>query len=422
MSILIKGVLHKGSIVDILIEKNKIQKIASKIEGGQGVKQVIDGSRKAVIPGFYNMHTHSAMTLFRGYGDDLPLMTWLEDYIWPVEAKMTAEDVYLGTKLACVEMIKSGTVAFFDMYMHPMMTAKAAEEMGMRAGVSYTLFDQWDKKRAALDRENSAKYLEEFKQFSSRIQFSLGPHAIYTVSSEQLKFAHQFAAEHDILIHLHLSETKGEVDECLRKYGTTPVKYLNSLGVLSPRLVLAHGVWMTDEELDLLAKHQVKVVHNPASNMKLASGYEFKFEEMTARGITVGLGTDGCSSSNNLDMLEAMKLASLLGKVWRFDSTAVSTDKIFNAATKNGAKILGIDAGEIKEGKIADLSLVRLDVPEMVPLNDLKSNLVYSANGSVVDTVIIDGNVVMLDRKVAGEEAILSQVQQRAEELVPKMN
>ncbi len=417
--IFIKRAYHEGEQVDLLIEGNRIARIGRELTAPIGYI-VLDATDKAVIPGLVNTHTHAAMTLLRGYGDDLPLMTWLQDYIWPVEDKMTTEDVYIGAKLACLEMIKTGTTTFLDMYMHPLEGARAAEEMGLRAMISYTLFDQGNPERAALDRKRSQEYLERFREMSNRIMFNLGPHAIYTVSGEQLQFCHQFAQEHDLKIHLHLSETQGEVEECLRLHGTTPVRYLEQLGILSPRLILAHVVWVDDEEMDLLAKYGVKVVHNPASNMKLASGYAFRYEEMKRRGILVGVGTDGCSSSNNLDMFTAMRLASFLGKVWRFDSTAVSAGDIFASATSIGADILGIDAGRIEEGRLADLCLIDLNRPEMVPIHDLTSNLVYSASGSFVDTVIVDGRILMQDGYVSGQEEIIAQARRAAARLVPK--
>lgn len=417
-SILIRNALLDGAKTDLLIQGNRIAHIAPHIDPS-GVSVVIDATDKALVPGLVNAHTHAAMTLLRGYGDDLPLMTWLEDYIWPVEAQMTTEDVYIGARLACLEMIKTGTTAFLDMYMHPLECARAAEELGMRALLSYTFFDQGNPQRAALDRKRSAEYLAEFAKLSDRIQFNLGPHAIYTVSAEQLQFCHRFAQEHDLSIHLHLSETKGEVDECIRLHGTTPVRYLERLGILSPRLILAHVVWVDDQEMDLLAQYGVKVVHNPASNMKLASGYAFKYEEMRRRGILVGLGTDGCSSSNNLDLYTAMRLASFLGKVWRFDSTAVSAADILASATSIGADILGIDAGRIEVGRLADLCLIDLNRPEMVPLHDLTSNLVYSASGSFVDTVIIDGRIVMQGGYVPGEEEIIADARRAAARLIP---
>ena len=417
MSILIKNVLHQDKLTDVLIEGNRIARIAEGISAPAGA-EVLDGTDKAIIPGFINTHTHASMTLFRGYGDDLPLMTWLEDYIWPVEAQMTAHDVYVGARLACLEMLRSGTTCFLDMYMHPLETAKAVEEMGLRAHLSYTLFDQGNAERAELDRKRSYEYFERFKEFSDRITFTLGPHAIYTVSGEQLQFCHQFAKEHNVKIHLHLSETKGEIDECVRLHGLTPVRYLDKLGILSEHLVLAHVVWIDDEEMDLLAKHKVSVVHNPASNLKLASGYAFKYEEMKRRGIRIGIGTDGCSSSNNLDMIVAMKLASFLGKGWRFDSTACKADDIFASATSVGADILGIPAGRVEEGALADVCLVDLNTPELVPLNSLTSNLVYATSGSsCVDTVIVDGRILMRDKYVPGQEAIIAEAREVARRL-----
>ena len=417
MSILIKNVLHQDKLTDVLIEGNRIARIASGISAPAGA-EVLDGTDKAIIPGFINTHTHASMTLFRGYGDDLPLMTWLEDYIWPVEAQMTAHDVYVGARLACLEMLRSGTTCFLDMYMHPLETAKAVEEMGLRAHLSYTLFDQGNAERAELDRKRSYEYFDRFKEFSDRITFTLGPHAIYTVSGEQLQFCHQFAVEHNVKIHLHLSETKGEIDECVRQHGLTPVRYLEKLGILSEHLVLAHVVWIDDEEMDLLAKYNVSVVHNPASNLKLASGYAFKYEEMKRRGIRIGIGTDGCSSSNNLDMVVAMKLASFLGKGWRFDSTACKADDIFASATSVGADILGIPAGRVEEGAFADVCLVDLNTPELVPLNSLTSNLVYATSGSsCVDTVIVDGRILMRDKYVPGQEAIIAEAREVARRL-----
>lgn len=416
--ILIKNAFDGQKTIDLLIEGNRIARIAEHIDAPEGAT-IINATDKAIIPGLINTHTHAAMTLMRGYGDDLPLMTWLQDYIWPLEDKMTEEDVYIGAKLAMLEMIKTGTTTYLDMYMHPLMGAKAAEEMGLRAMISYTLFDQGNPERAQLDRERSEIYLERFKtEFSDRIMFNLGPHAIYTVSGEQLQFCHEFCKKHNLKIHLHLSETEGEVEECIKQHGMRPVKYLEKLGILSEALILAHVIWVDDEELDLLAKYNVSVVHNPASNMKLASGYAFRYEEMKNRGIRVGLGTDGCSSSNNLDMFTAMRLASFLGKVWRFDSTAVKADDIFASSTSIGADILGIDAGIIAEGKLADLCLVDLNRPEMVPVHNLTSNLVYSASGAFVDTVICDGRILMQNGYVEGEEEIIRSARLVAERLI----
>ena len=373
MSILIKGALLDGAVTDVYIEKKEIRQVGTDLQ--VQADQVIDGRRKALIPGFVNAHTHAAMTLFRGFGDDMPLMPWLEQKIWPNEAKLTREDVYWGTKLACLEMIKSGTTTFFDMYHKFRATADAVEEMGLRA-------------------------------------------LLAGVSGELLQWIHGFAAEHSVPIHLHLAETEGEVRNSIKQFGFTPVRYLYKLGILSPRLIIAHGIYVDDDEVRMLADHGVKVVHNPASNMKLASGIQFKFCEMRKAGVTVALGTDGCSSSNNLDMIEAMKLASLLGKAWRKDPEAIPASEIFQAATEAGALAIGLKAGRIAEGYLADLCLVDLDIPAFTPNHNFVSNLVYAANGSCIDTVICDGKILMQDKKVPGEEEIMEHTAELAYKLV----
>ena len=382
--------------------------------------KILDGSRKAVIPGFVNAHTHAAMTLFRGFGDDMPLMPWLEQKIWPNEAKMTREDVYWGAKLACLEMIKSGTTTFFDMYQRPRVTADVTEEMGLRGIIAGVCFDGFDKEEAEKCKRHNERLIQDVDNYSKRVRFSIGPHAIYTVSGELLKWAHQFAMEHQIPIHLHLAETEGEVKDSLDRFGLTPVRYLYELGVLSPRLIIAHGIYIDDDELRMLADHEVKVVHNPASNMKLASGMHFKFKEMRQLGITVGLGTDGCSSSNNLDMIEAMKLASLLGKAWRKDPEALTANEMLQAATAEGAVMFGLKAGQIKEGYLADLCLIDLNTPAFTPNFNFVSNLVYAANGSCVDTVICDGKILMENKKVPGEDEIMEKAAEIAYNLMKR--
>lgn len=417
--IYIKQPLHPdGTRRDILIEGNRITAIGVELAPAQvaGAK-VLDGSRRAVIPGLINGHTHSPMSFFRGFGDDLELMDWLENMIWPVEAHMTPEDIYVGAKMACLEMIKSGTTCFLDMYTFPEGTAKAVEEMGLRANLSYTLFDQGNPERAELDKRRLERYLKEFGTYSDRVQLSVGPHAIYTVSGGMLQYAHQFAEANDLLIHLHMSETKGEVENCIKEHGTTPIKYLHQLGILSPRLVIAHALWLDEEELDLLADHGVACVHNPASNMKLASGYRFRFEDMKARGIRVGIGTDGVSSSNNLDMFTAMKLASLLAKSWSGNPKAAKASDIYRAGTEVGAEILRIEAGKIAVGQLADLLLLDLDTPEMTPCHNLISNVIYAANGNAVDTTIVDGRILMEGRKVEGEKEILNELREVTKDL-----
>lgn len=418
MSILIKNVLLNDKTVDIYIDGKEIKQI------GEGLTlpadKEIDGSHKAVIPGFVNGHTHAAMTLFRGFGDDMALMPWLERKIWPNEAKMTREDVYWGTKLACLEMIKSGTTTFFDMYQKFLGIADAVEEMGIRGVIAGVCFDHFKAEEAEKCKRQNQKLIKEVDLYSKRIRFALGPHAIYTVSGDLLQWCHRFAMENNVPIHLHLAETEGEVANSIQQFGLSPVRYLYKLGVLSPRLVIAHGIYMDDDELRMLADHGVKVVHNPASNMKLASGMRFKFQEMRKLGITVGLGTDGCASSNNLDMIETMKLASLLGKVWRKDPEALTAEEMFQAATADGAAMFGLKTGQIKEGYLADLCLVDLNIPAFIPNFNFVSNLVYAANGSCVDTVICDGKVLMENKKVPGEEEIMERAAQVAYDLMKR--
>ena len=420
MRVIIKTVELDGREVDLYIEKNIIKHI---VPAGHALTIcdeadiVIDGRHKAVIAGLMNMHTHAAMTLFRGYGDDMPLMRWLEEKIWPNEAKLTYDDVYWGAKLACVEMIRSGTTTFFDMYHKLDATEQAVKEMGLRAVLSEACFDHFKPEVAERSKQNIIKRFSR-KSTDERIQYSLGPHAIYTVSGELLKWSSDFAKDNNVLMHLHLAETEKEVSQCIERFGATPVRYLQKLGVLSQHLVLAHVLYVDDDEIRLLADNGVKVVHNPASNMKLASGYKFKYKEMREAGITVAIGTDGCSSSNNLDMIEAMKLASLLGKVWRKDPEALTCDEMFYSATQAGAEITGINAGIIKEGCLADLCLVDLKIPAFTPNFNFISNLVFAANGNCIDTVICNGKILMQNKQIPGEQDILENAALSAYKLI----
>ena len=421
MSILLKSVELDGKAVDICIVNNIIKSIVQEgfaLQSGFEADVVIDGRRKAVIPGLMNMHTHAAMTLFRGYGDDMPLMLWLEEKIWPNEAKLTYDDVYWGAKLACIEMIRSGTTTFFDMYHKLDATAQAVEEMGLRAVLSEACFDHFNPGLAERSKQNIKKRFSQKPTCNERIQYALGPHAIYTVSGELLRWSSDFAMDNDTLMHLHLAETETEVKQCMERFGTTPVRYLQKLGILSPRLVVAHALYVDDDEIRMLADNDVKVVHNPASNMKLASGYMFKYKEMREANVAVAIGTDGCSSSNNLDMIEAMKLASLLGKAWRKDPEALTCNEMFYSATRAGADIIGVNAGLIAEGSLADICLIDLNTPAFTPNFNFISNLVYAANGSCVDTVICDGKILMQNKQIPGEDEIMENAARAAYNLI----
>jgi len=406
--IYIKTALLDNRKCNIVINDGRIEKVRDAGEqlADLGDATEINGKGKAVIPGLFNMHTHAAMTLMRGYADDMPLKEWLENKIWPMEKHLTEEDVYWGTKLACLEMIKSGTTTFFDMYHQPDAIERAVVETGLRAWISEACFDFF---REELAEKSKQRIVSRFKvrPSNSKITYALGPHAIYTVSGGLLKWASDFARDNGAFMHLHLAETELEVAESVRDFGDTPVRYLRRLGVLCPQLIIAHGLYVDDDEVAMLADAGVAVVHNPASNMKLGSGGRFKFDEMKRAGVKVALGTDGCASSNNLDMIETMKLASLLGKAWRKDPTALTCNDLFSAATAVPAELLGLNAGRIQEGGEADLCLIDIEQPAFTPNFSLVSNLVYAANGSCVDTVICGGRLLMRNRKVLGEDEIL---------------
>ncbi len=409
MNILIKNVLLNGGSSDIFIKNNRIEHIEKNIQIAADI--TLDGTGKAAIPTFVNGHTHNAMTLFRGFAEDMRLEEWLNEKIWPHEAKLTEEDVYWGARLGCLEMIKSGTTLFNDMYWFFHGTARAVEEMGIRAVLSAVMIDNFDPQSAETLKEDVKKLYEESKQYSERVIFAMGPHAIYTVSAESLQWAKAFAHEHNLPYHIHLSETQVEVENSIRDFGLRPVEYLEKLGVLDENVIIAHGLWLSDHDIELLAKRKTKVIHNPNSNLKLASGYKFRYNELKAAGVCVGLGTDGCSSSNNLDMLEAMKVASLMQKAWRFDPTSLPVDEAMKIGTENGGKLFGLKTGKLEVGYLADINLVDLSDPSLVPLHNLTANLVYSAGGNCIDTVICDGKIIMENRHVNGEEEIVKNAQ-----------
>ncbi len=417
MSILIKNVLVGGKERDIYIEGNLIEAI-SEAGNGKEAEFVVNGKDKAAIPGLFNAHTHAAMTLLRGYADDMQLQAWLSTKIWPVEARMTEDDVYWGTKLACLEMIKSGTTFFNDMYWHWRGNARAVTESGIRAALSAVFIDGFDGARAKEQMKRNETLYEESKKLPERIIFMLGPHAIYTVSEESLCWVRDFADKHDLLVHIHLSETEEEVEDCIKRYGMRPVEFLDSIRFLSPGTIACHCIHLSRKEIELLKKRDVKIVHIPASNMKLASG-RMPYEALKRAGLqsNIALGTDGCASNNNLDMFEEMKIASLFQKAFSGNPTSLPANEIFELATRNAAEMFRLNSGIIAEGKLADVVLLDLKKVELVPNHNLISNIVYSANGSCVDTVICDGKILMEGRKVEGEE----EIKEKAKEVAYKL-
>jgi 5-methylthioadenosine/S-adenosylhomocysteine deaminase len=413
--LLIQNVTLNNKQVDILIEGDRFSRIGPDLPAQ--ADHILEGRNLAVIPPFFNAHTHAAMTLLRGYADDMELYTWLTQHIWPLEAKIKPQDVYVGAKLACLEMIKSGTVFFNDMYWHLPSTAQAVKETGIRAALSSVFIDFQDRETADKRWEECQELFALSQELPSRISFALGPHAIYSVSKDSLCRVRDFAQKHNLLIHLHLSETAKEVEDCQQKHGTRPVRYLESLGLLGRNLIACHAIWLSPDEMDLLAKHKVTVVHNPVSNLKLGSG-TFPYRALLERGVRVVLGTDGCSSNNNLDMLETMKFASLVAKGTAQDPTLFPAPDVLAAATSQGATAFGIHSGQIAEGFLADCLLVDLNHPQMTPNHNLTSNLVYSASPDCVQTTICNGQILMHERKVKGEEEILDQARQTAGRLV----
>ncbi len=417
MSILIKDVELDGGPTQIYIEGNRIVEIGKRREADT----VLEAKDKIALPGLVNLHTHASMTLFRGFGDDLTLQTWLETKIWPQEAKLTPEDVYWGAKLACLEMIKTGTTTFLDMYFHMDMVAKAVKEMGLRAFLSEGFLDLGFPSRAqeqfkAVNEAN--RKIEALK--SPRITPALGPHAIYTVSEDSLLKFRDLADKKGYMIHTHLSETKREVDDCMSQHGMRPAQYLDKLGILAKDVIVAHGCWLDPSEIEILAHTGTKVAHCPTSNMKMATGQAMPYMAMKEAGLVMGLGTDGPASNNNLDLFEAMKFAALFQKFAHRDPTVLPAHEAWQLATLGGAHALGIDAGLIQEGRLADLLLVDVRRAELTPRHDDVSNWVYSAHGNIVDTVICDGQVLMKGRRVKGEAEILDKAAQVAREIASR--
>lgn len=417
MNILIKNVKVNGTIADIVISGNRIKQIGTG-NGETSFDTVIDGSGKLAVPPFYNTHGHAAMTLFRGIADNLELFDWLFNHIWPAEEKLTEYSVYIGTKLAILEMIRSGTVFFNDMYFYPQATIRAADEMKIRANIGLIAADRTSPEKRKMYQYHNDLVWEQRKDFSERIQLSTAPHAIYTVQESTLVRAAERASGEGLPIHIHLAETRKEVEDCREAHnGMTPVQYLDSLGVLTERTLCAHSIHLTDDDLAILRNRKAILSYMPCSNYKLCSG-QFRYRAAVDAGCRVTFGTDGCASNDNLSMFEEMKFGAFSARSESGSPVACSADEIFRCATKNGAEAFGIDAGVLAEGKLADLMLIDLNTPFMaIDHNDI-SNLVYSADSSCVDTVICDGNILMQNRVIPGEPEILQEARIAAKRLI----
>ncbi|SMC55595.1 5-methylthioadenosine/S-adenosylhomocysteine deaminase [Desulfocicer vacuolatum DSM 3385] len=357
----------------------------------------IDAHGGIIMPGLINSHTHAAMTLFRGLADDLPLMEWLNDHIFPAEAKITADMVYRGTLLACAEMLLSGTTCFCDMYLFEEEVAKAASKAGMRAVVGEVLYDFPSPCYGPLDKgfEYVKTMMEKWKAHPL-ITVAVEPHATYTCAPELLTRAADMARTRQVPLVIHVAETRNEVKLIKEKYGKTPVNFLADLGILGPNVVACHSVHLTPEERAVYRKFDVKVAHCPESNMKLASGVA-PVPEFLSEGICVALGTDGCASNNDLDLFQEMDSAAKLHKVFSMNPEAVDAASAVKMATINGARALGLDesVGSLEPGKKADIIVVDTRSPHMVPMYNPYSQLVYAAKGSDVMLSIVDGKVLM---------------------------
>lgn len=410
-SLLLKNIVHNGKTCDILIENGVFSRIDDAIKAPFDCRVINGRGNLAVSPAFYNTHTHAAMTLLRSYADDMNLFKWLQDFIWPVEAQLTPYDIYIGSKLAMLEMIRTGTVFFNDMYWYPMETIKAAKEMKMRAGIGMLFLSGTDAEAEAKNRAVNHE-LEEKRSWieaEGRIRLTLAPHAIYSVSGEKLRSAACKSAEEDYPLHIHLAETRSEFENCLKEHGMTPTEYLDSLGVLGEKTILAHSLFLSPSDIELIRDRGAHISHNPCSNMKLGSG-SFHYQEIAEKyGCEITIGTDGACSNNNISMLEEIKFAALSAKRQAHDPEVGKDVDIFRAATFNGARAFGIRGGLIEVGMAADCLLIDLNNPFMMADYNFVSNMVYSADSSCIDTVICGGDILMLHKFIDGENEILQE-------------
>jgi len=381
-------------------------------------ENVIDGRGKVALPGLINCHTHVSMTLFRGVGEDQALEQWLGETIWPLEAKLKPRDIYYGALLGCLEMIKGGTTCFADMYFREDMVAKAVEEAGLRAVLAPGILEAGNEERGENLLKEGIKMAKKYHGSArGRISVNLGPHAAYTCSPDLLKRVRDAASKLGVGIHIHLAESEGMGKQTKERYGLTEGELLESIGFLGPDVLAAHCIHLTTREIELLARHGVKVVYNPVANMKLALGIA-RIWELMDLGVTVGLGTDGPASNNSLDMLENLKIAILLQKVHYMDPTILPVRRALEMATIHGAKALGLEGstGSLEAGKKADIILINFKKPHLTPVHDPYVNIVYSAHGGDVDTVLVDGKILMENReiKTLKEEEIMQAARRTA--------
>ncbi len=413
MSLAVIGVRLDGESVGLRVEDGRIAELGARVEPRSG-DELIDATGMALVPGLVNGHTHAAMTLFRGHGDDRPLMEWLEQVIWPVEARLDDEDVYWGTRLACAEMIRAGTVRFWDMYWRVEAIARAVEDAGLRATIGVPLIDLGDAAGEGPLRDRAERALDELGGPRELVRPALAPHAIYTVSEPSLRWIAEASAQRGIPVQIHLSETEGEVTRCVADHGARPAEYLDRVGLLGPGTLLAHGVWLDEAELELIASRGATVVTNPVANLKLAVGRVFPYPAARRHGVAMGLGTDGPGSNNSLDLFQDLKTFALLQKHATGDPAVAPAGEAWALATGRLAPLLGASAIEV--GEAADFLLLRADAPEL-EIGDFVAGLVYAATGSIVDTTVVNGRVLMRGGRVEGEREVLARALERTRRL-----
>jgi 5-methylthioadenosine/S-adenosylhomocysteine deaminase len=407
---------------DVLIDQQAgvIEAVGPDLDGDRR----LDASNGLVIPGLVNAHTHTAMTLLRGYADDEPLETWLRDHVWPIEGALTSEDVRVGTELAAVEMIRSGTTSFADMYFHMESVLEAVDTAGLRARIGHGIVTVGkDEAAAAGDVDEGLAVAREYDGAAGgRVGTMVSPHSLTTVEEEHLRTAIEGARESGVPIHLHANETAEEVAPIVDDRDQRPLAYAADLGLLESSDFLAHCVHVDETEIDLLARSETSVVHCPASNMKLASGAA-PIQQLLAADVSVALGTDGAASNNDLDVFDEMRDAAMLGKLAADDAAAVPAPAVVRMATAAGADTLGFDAGRIEPGRQADVAVVDLEAAHLTPRHDLLSHLVYAARGSDVRHTICDGQILMRDRDVQtlDEQAVIGRARERAADLVERV-
>ena len=413
--ILLGNIVVAGVLSDMFIDDNKISRICAA--GSHDMKEMskaagveyLDCNGKTAIPGFINMHTHAGMAMMRGVGEDIAFHEWI-DRIWKIELDLTPEYVYHATKVACLEMIRTGTTTFNDHYWYMPEGQRAAAELGLRGVHAYVICDRNDPEESERQKQQCHEMYGLSLGWPSTSVFAIAIHAIYSVSEPMIVWATEFARERGLKIHIHVSETRKEIEDCMAQHdGMSPVEYLDSLGVLGPDVIAAHTLWLSEKDVEILGKRGVTCVHNVNSNLKLSSGYKFLYNELRDAGANICLGTDGCASSNNLDMLETMKTSAMIQKAWRDDPTAMPLKELMQMATENGGKAFGLNTGKLEEGALADILIVDTDNYNFLSPGSFEANLVYSAHSDCVDTVIVDGRFVMKNRIVPGEKEILSE-------------